>query len=295
MGNRRKVILYVGPFLSASFLLIWFPWGVILKSVYIAELHLLCSLFVYNSFFSFIKMAWCALFAESTKEHSRVAATKYSQMAILLSVNIIAITELISAGLTNFVAFQRICVAIFVLCWLCFCITGSLNDNLANINPSQLSLNEDITNKTHVFKISKQIIFQSEFLLLVLTAFLHNCRSMAHLNFASISAELLIPANVMGKGSWSMSSFFAFCTLVPQILVAEFIDDDKKRFSRRKLSNVIFRKAMSSVIYSLETILVKSSTSITPVLIVYFLNQSGYKVCFFLKKILIGYSLINDD
>lgn len=52
--------------------------------------------------FSFIKMAWCALFAESTKEHSRVAATKYSQMAILLSVNIIAITELISAGLTVF-------------------------------------------------------------------------------------------------------------------------------------------------------------------------------------------------
>lgn len=45
-------------------------------------------------YFSCVGVAWGALFTESTCEHSRrVHALKYSQLAILLSVNVIMITE----------------------------------------------------------------------------------------------------------------------------------------------------------------------------------------------------------
>lgn len=42
-------------------------------------------------------------------------------------------------------------------------------------------------------------------------------RSVAHLNFASIATDLLIPQRVLAKGSWQLSLFFAVCTLVPQV------------------------------------------------------------------------------
>lgn len=44
-------------------------------------------------------------------------------------------------------------------------------------------------------------------------------RTTAHLNFASIATDLLIPQSVMPKGSWRLSAFFAICTLLPQVLV----------------------------------------------------------------------------
>jgi hypothetical protein len=45
----------------------------------------------------------------------------------------------------------------------------------------------------------------------------HTMRGTAHLNFASIATDLLIPQSVMAKGSWQISVFFAACTLIPQV------------------------------------------------------------------------------
>lgn len=49
--------------------------------------------------FSCVNVAWSALFAESTSSPAeRISAVKYSQIAVLLSVNVVPITEKISNG-----------------------------------------------------------------------------------------------------------------------------------------------------------------------------------------------------
>lgn len=50
--------------------------------------------------FSCVGVAWSALFTESTRDHKRrVKGIKYTQIATLLSVNIVTITEKVSHSL----------------------------------------------------------------------------------------------------------------------------------------------------------------------------------------------------
>lgn len=67
--------------------------------------------------------------------------------------------------------------------------------------------------------LTKELIGSKDFQRIVGTNFIHSCRSTAHLNFASIATDLVIPQSVLAKGSWQLSAFFAVSTLLPQILV----------------------------------------------------------------------------
>lgn len=95
MKDRSKVFTFCGPLMSISFLSLWFRWSRSDTSpAYVEGLHLIFALFIYDAAYSCVGVAWGALFTESTCEHSRrVKALKYSQLAILLSVNLIVITE----------------------------------------------------------------------------------------------------------------------------------------------------------------------------------------------------------
>lgn len=77
----------------------WIPWNT--EGSDLEGLHLVLSLFLYDAFFSAISVAWGALFADTTQNQSliRVKALKYSQIAILLSVFSIAVTEKLSNSL----------------------------------------------------------------------------------------------------------------------------------------------------------------------------------------------------
>lgn len=115
MKDRAKIFMYCGPLMSISFLSLWFRWSSSdMSPPYIEGLHLIFALFIYdatyrfiqnndlksNSIFSCVGVSWGALFTETTCEHSRrVNALKYSQLAILLSVNVIMITEKFSHSL----------------------------------------------------------------------------------------------------------------------------------------------------------------------------------------------------
>ncbi|VDK46841.1 unnamed protein product [Anisakis simplex] len=303
MRNRRKVIVYLSPFLCASFLLLWFPWTNHTSHSFLTGLHLIVALFLYDAFYSCINVAWGALFAESTHDPiTRVTAIKYSQFAILMSVNIISITEKLSHSLeeTDGIMIERAALV--------------PNDEHAKIR-SALSM-------------ALQVLKRLDFVVLVLTNFLHNCRSVSHLNFAAMAVKVLIPEETLPNGSWSKSFFFGACTVLPQvliigsgsfiskrgvyrvimtsfilsivsaiifsifagnrpllvmlfmffdsvlvhsiaplfqILIAEFVDDDAKRLSRSK--------PISSLIFSLNALLVKPAQSITPVIVLFILGE----------------------
>uniref|UniRef100_A0A1I7W0F3 Transmembrane protein 180-like n=1 Tax=Loa loa TaxID=7209 RepID=A0A1I7W0F3_LOALO len=307
---RTKVISMLGPCLAVSFLILWFPWSSMdgSSSSYIVGCHLLFGLFFYDAFYSCVSVAWSALFAETTCNKSeRISALKFSQFAILLSVNIVPITEKLTSGLNDFRIFQYISIVIAVLAVLCFKVTGSLryqNKLVYEDLSSSPTLLQDKEKFLSAFKITKQILTRCDFRTITTTYFLHTCRSTAHLNFATIATEMLIPEQLMVKGSWKMSLFYAACTLTPQLFV---ILSGKmiikvgvpsvimKSFIASMIASgfllifgynrpyliILFmffdRKPISTIIYSLAAVLVRPAQSIAPFVIVMILTHYGYK------------------
>ncbi|KAI6203768.1 hypothetical protein M3Y94_00594700 [Aphelenchoides besseyi] len=337
MRNRSKIFTYIGPLMSISFLILWFPWrGNSSSAPYVEGLHLIFGLFVYDAFFSCIGVAWGALYTESTLEHGRrVNALKYSQLAILLSVNIIMITEKASHSLDDFKSFQYVCVVVAIVTLVCFLVSGRLGASLQRGREPLLEERERASEEEHgwrvMLKLTKELLRAKDFQRIMCTNFIHTCRTVSHLNFASIATDLLIPQRLLPKGSWQISLFFAACTLAPQLLVitnerllvrqgayrvmmfafmfsimssglyvlswsplvvlffmfvdsilvhsisplfnillAEFVEDDLNRNARSK--------RMSSLIFSLNALLIKPATSIAPIVIVFFLNRNGYEL-----------------
>ncbi|MCP9260289.1 RAB27B, member RAS oncogene family [Dirofilaria immitis] len=184
------------------------------SSSYVAGCHLIFGLFFYDAFYSCINVAWSALFAETTCSKSeRVSALKFSQFAILLSVIIVPVTEKLTNGLNDFWIFQYISIVIAVLAVLCFKVTGSLNYHKKGIC-------EDSSSAT--------------------------LQSAAHLNFAAIATEILIPEQVMVKGSWKITFFYAACTLTPQLLVIL----SGKIIVRIGATSIILKSFVTSIIAS---------------------------------------------
>ncbi|CAJ0594601.1 unnamed protein product [Cylicocyclus nassatus] len=336
LNSRTRVIRSFAPFLVISFVFMWVPWS---EGSALEGMHLILSLFLYDAFFSAIGVAWGALFADSTKEpRLRVAAMKYSQIAILASVNIIAITEKLSHSLDRLLVFQTITVVVALVALYCFMIAGSLRPSLpfSAEKGSLLADVDDFTTPargkemTSMWDATKEILLERDFMAIIGSNFIHTARSVSHMNFASIATELLIPQTILPKGSIRLSLFYGVLTLGPQILlilnerlinkcgayrilmttyaisffsgltfffasdpyfimifmvidsitvhsaaplfniiISDFIDDDAKRHSRKS--------GLSSLVFSLNALVVKPAQSIAPVVVVYILNAYGYQ------------------
>lgn len=145
--------------------------------------------------FSCVGVAWGALFTESTRDHRRrVNALKYSQLAILLSVNVIVIAEKTSHSLDvcsrapgkhrlrfqNFQAFQILCVVIALLSFVCFYATGQLSQT--NVSEEKL-LHEEASESTapggrisRILSLTRELLTAKDFQRIVIANFIHSCR-----------------------------------------------------------------------------------------------------------------------
>ncbi|CAK5083717.1 unnamed protein product [Meloidogyne enterolobii] len=342
MQSRARIFTYFGPFFVISFLITWFPWGNKDSPPYVEGLHLIVSLFFYDAFFSCIGVAWSALYSDTTRDHrKRVKGIKFAQLASLCSVNVITITEKVSGSLEKFEIFQYVCVTLATISLCCLFLTGWLantqqnnktdaNENL--VEKDELEEDESKLNEwswKRIYGLTMQVLSSKDFQYVIFTNFVHTCRTTAHMNFASIATDILIPQSILPKGSLQLSAFFAVCTLVPQVLVilndklllrsgaylvyyygiiasicstilyifssnpyavllfmlvdsitvhstsplfnillSEVIEEDKIRYSRKN--------PISSLIFSLNALIVKPAISIAPVIIVFLLNRNGY-------------------
>ncbi|ULU11413.1 hypothetical protein L3Y34_015099 [Caenorhabditis briggsae] len=232
LNNRLLVIKTLSPFLVGSFVFMWIPWDT--EGSDWEGIHLILSLFLYDAFFSAIGVAWGALFADTTQNQPlvRVKALKYSQIAILVSVFSIAITEKLSMSLKNFKVFQGICFGAAILSLICLWFGGQLGGKISKNKRDEeqdlqevliekkpeeaLTFNENVRNSIN---LTKQIMSQKQFLAIVFTNFFHTARSIAHMNFASIITEVVIPQDILPSGSVKLSLFFMALTLGPQIVL----------------------------------------------------------------------------
>ncbi|KAJ1349101.1 hypothetical protein KIN20_004550 [Parelaphostrongylus tenuis] len=196
LNSRTRVIRTFAPYLAVSFVLMWIP--------------------------CMIGVAWSALFADSTKDPTlRVSAVKYSQISILLSINIIVITEKLSHSLENFWTFQLIATFVAIIALVCFIIAGSLKPTLP-ILYDEVSDKESFAKRKEAGSMMvsmREILFERDFLAIVVTNFVHTARSITHMNFASTATDLLIPQTIIPKGSLRLSLFYGVLTVGPQILL----------------------------------------------------------------------------
>ncbi|KAL3999099.1 MFS/sugar transport family protein [Acanthocheilonema viteae] len=294
---RTKVISILGPCLAVSFLVLWFPWSSMDGSSlpYVIGCHLVFGLFFYDAFYSCISVAWSALFAETTcSKCERISALKFSQFAILLSVNIIPITEKLTSGLNDFRTFQYISIVIAVLALLCFKVAGSIHyqnkllheDLFSSATPLQEKFKKKFLN---VFKITKQILTRRDFRTITITYFLHAFRSTVHLNFAVIATEILIPEQVMTKGSWKMSLFYVACTLMPQLCVIL----SGETFIRIGVASVIMKSFMASMIASVFLLIFGYNHPYLIILFMFFDSISVHSVAPLYQVLLADY--IDED
>jgi len=82
--SRQRCIFYGAPLFALSFMLMWLPWGDYDSSdtpAWLSGVQLVCVLCLYDTMFTFVLLAQCALFTEmSTDQDDRVRLVKYSQV-----------------------------------------------------------------------------------------------------------------------------------------------------------------------------------------------------------------------
>ncbi|XP_077864892.1 transmembrane protein 180-like [Saccoglossus kowalevskii] len=124
--ERRLSILYGAPLYALCFLLPWFPWAGYEESPnWVVGLHLLTSLCLYDSLFTFVLLAQCAIFTEMSKQHGvRLQLIKYGQCASLIGSSTVLWAELFSDSLHNFHMFQCYCIYVAFLSWIFMRYTG---------------------------------------------------------------------------------------------------------------------------------------------------------------------------
>uniref|UniRef100_A0A915JRY2 Uncharacterized protein n=1 Tax=Romanomermis culicivorax TaxID=13658 RepID=A0A915JRY2_ROMCU len=217
--QRRKVILYVGPFYALSFLTPWFTWRTttgVDRAAWIVGAHFLTSLFIYDTLFSFIVIGWCSLFIETITEHEkRIRAVKYVQVANIIGANSLPVFEKISDSLTNMTAFRICAVVVALIAVVCFFITGKFTKDG---KLSSIEVPDDTIGNSNI-RISLQILKDRDFLAFVFMNFLTVVRTTIHANFTAVFTERLIPQKIFPKGSWMISTFYGILSTLPQILV----------------------------------------------------------------------------
>lgn len=251
LSNRLVVIKTLSPFLVGSFVFMWIPWSSAPYEASIIDeknitttlrpeeskssmegIHLILSLFLYDAFFSAIGVAWGALFADTTQNQPllKVKALKYSQIAILVSASSIAVTEKMSNSLKNFPVFQAICLAAAILALICLWTGSQLGDGKSGKKEDREDGTEMLISKDHhekeltfqenshnSYELTKQILSQRQFLAIVITNFFHTARSVAHMNFASIITDVVLPGDIIPSGSTRRGLFFLLLIIAPQI------------------------------------------------------------------------------
>lgn len=105
---------------------------------------------------------------------------------------------------------------------ICLYLTGKLSSSDESAIKEKLideEKEQQPQSLSEILKLTKELLGSKDLQVIVLTNFIHSCRSVAHLNFASIAVEILIPQKILPKGSWQIGAFFAISTLLPQILM----------------------------------------------------------------------------
>ncbi|KAL5018795.1 hypothetical protein ScPMuIL_004517 [Solemya velum] len=199
--TRRENILYTAPLFAMAFLLPWFSWELgNTTSGWLIGLHLIISLCLYNTMYTFICLASCCLFTEMSRDQSyRLRLTRCSELGSMIGSTSVLILEYTSHGLLDLRAFQVTSCVLALVAWLLMHYTGKHAHTEYEIcqgkitTPVQPEVSSIDRGTTETFsKLVQQILTQKNFLYFVLTKFLHETHRTFLSNFTVIICDQLL-------------------------------------------------------------------------------------------------------
>ncbi|XP_045191816.1 transmembrane protein 180-like [Mercenaria mercenaria] len=196
--TRRESVLYAAPFFALSFLVPWFPWGDP-ESVqpWVTGIHLITALCFWDTMFTYVGLAYSCLFTEMTKDISeRYKMVRCTQIGSLLGSSSVFILQYMSSQLEDFQAFQATSIGVAVISCIFMMYCGKHAHTERELqHDSDMQCGKPRVTKFQeysYFTLSKQILFNRDFLAFVIMNFFHEFYRAFRSNFFAIFADQLI-------------------------------------------------------------------------------------------------------
>ncbi|XP_077990737.1 transmembrane protein 180-like [Glandiceps talaboti] len=223
--QRRYSVLYGAPLFALTFLLPWFRWADYQPNSWIIGVHLFLSLFLYDTLFTFVGLAMCALYTEMSHRHEdRLRLTTYGQVGSILGCSGVFLCEVFSDGLNKFGYFQCLCILFALLSWLSLRYTGmhaetdyDNKDLLPGESAEKVVTDRESNQPLSMWKGYWQIISQGNVFVLVTVNFCTEFHMTYGRNFLSIFGTELIPRTDLSDISRKI--LYGSVFILPQICV----------------------------------------------------------------------------
>ncbi|KAI0237679.1 hypothetical protein LSAT2_011738 [Lamellibrachia satsuma] len=222
--SRRHTILFGAPLFGLSFLVVWFPWADYSEgggSGWLVGVQLTASLCFYDSMFTFVLLAYCAMFTELSSAHEdRVRLVRYSRIASIVGSGSVYFSGVVSDNMTQFPAFLGACVAIAVLSVGFMSYTGLKSTTHYDTARSHAELQDTVAQhvpESLLWQQTVAILRQRNFMVFVLMNFCQVYQTTFLANFTRVTCEQLIPAGFLT--SRARNAFYGVLYVAPQIVV----------------------------------------------------------------------------
>ncbi|XP_045191817.2 transmembrane protein 180-like [Mercenaria mercenaria] len=196
--TRRESVLYAAPLFALSFIVPWFPWGnPDTLQPWVTGIHLITALCFWDTMYTYVGLAGCCLFTEMTDDNTeRLKMVKYNQIGYLLGSSSIFVLQYMSDQLENFQVFQvtSICVAVVSCLLMMYCGKHAHTEReLQYENDVQCGKPKIIKSQEYsYFTLTKQILFNRDFLAFVTVNFFQEFHRTFVSNFFAVIADQLI-------------------------------------------------------------------------------------------------------
>ncbi|GAB1598542.1 transmembrane protein 180-like [Argonauta hians] len=217
--SRRETILYAAPFLSIAFLIPWFPWAF---GSWLTGVHLIVSLCLYDSVFTYIGLAHCCLSTEMSRIHKdRLQLIQFAELACLFGGMSVFFCEYFTQNLKNFTTFQVLCVIIACVSCLCMRYTGKNAFTEYDILAADNCCGEQKKSSESFSTIIRQLFTDRNFNSFVIMNFFQVFHKTFISNFMAIFIDHLFPDPTIS--TFTRSTYYGAINVLPQILVIIFI------------------------------------------------------------------------
>jgi Na+/melibiose symporter-like transporter len=214
---RRLSILYGAPFFAISFLVPWFPWGDYSEPTWLAGVQLTFALCFYDTLFTFVLLAQCALFAEiSHHQADRIRLVRYWQVAGLVGSTSVFFSNYFSDNLTDYVSFQWTTIVIAILSLVALVYSGLYtHSDYDKAATETLHSAVPAAPPSSIWRQGFQILFQRNALSFILMNFLQVLHVTWLSNFTGIICDSLIPDTEISPAF--RSTFYGSLFVIPHV------------------------------------------------------------------------------
>ncbi|XP_033741017.1 transmembrane protein 180-like [Pecten maximus] len=220
--TRRESILYAAPFFALSYIVPWFSWG---SNPIMVGLHLILTLFFWDTMLTFVGLAASALFTEISQDPDhRLKLVRIGSIGCLFGACSVSILEYTSGSLTNFFGFQVTSICIGVASYLLFRYTGNNGHTQYDREKMSSGIESDITHDKSLqnqsyLSLSCQIIADKNFVSFVVMNFFQIFHTTFMANFMKVMGDELVQLHDIEEFPWLRSFFYGSSRFLPMILI----------------------------------------------------------------------------